>query len=236
MNVAAVVAENLQSVQERVAEAAVRSGRSPDEVRLVAVTKYVSSDVIRHLVTAGCKDLGESRPQALWQKDAELADLPIRWHLVGHLQTNKVRRTLKLERLVCIQSVDRVELLERLEAEAGKLERSVDILLEARVSSDPTKHGFARSELPAAIGMAQRCQFVRLRGLMTMASLEADADQTRQEFTALRQWRDELAEELGAEEELRELSMGMSRDFEIAIECGATIVRVGSALFRGLSL
>ena len=235
MNVAAVVAENLQRVQERVAEAAVRSGRSPDEVRLVAVTKYVSSDVIRHLATAGCKDLGESRPQALWQKDAELADLPIRWHLVGHLQTNKVRRTLKLERLVCIQSVDRVELLERLEAEAGKLERSVEILLEARVSSDPTKHGFARSELPSAIRMAQRCRFVRLRGLMTMASLEADVEQTREEFTRLRQWRDELAEEVGAEEELRELSMGMSRDFEIAIECGATIVRVGSALFRGLS-
>lgn len=233
-NVAAIVADNVQRVRARMARAARRAGRPADSIRLIAVTKYVEADVIRHIVAAGCRDLGESRPQALWKKHEELADLAVRWHLIGHLQTNKVRRTLKLARLECVESADRVPLLESLQAEASKLERSLDVLLEVRVSPDPTKHGFCRDELPSVIRRFDQWPALRLRGLMTMASLHADEDQTRHEFQQLRVWRDELVAESGCAESLRELSMGMSRDFEIAIECGATIVRVGSALVEGV--
>ncbi len=234
MDAQAVVADNVKSVRDRIAEAAAAAGRPPDSIRLVAVTKYVSTDTARWVVSAGCHDLGESRPQTLWQKHDELAGEPVDWHLIGHLQTNKVRRTLKLPRLSLLQSVDRLSLLQRLEREAASLGRPIDILLEARVSPDRSKHGFELVELAEAVGRTLESSWINLRGLMTMASLQADETQTRREFSRLRERRDELATEFNATDSLAELSMGMSRDYPIGIECGATIVRVGSALFRGL--
>lgn len=263
---AAKIAENVAQVRGQIADAARRSGRSADAVTLVAVTKYVSSDVVRPLVDAGCRDLGESRPQLLWDKAAQLADLPIRWHLIGHFQRNKVRRTLPLVTL--IHSVDSPRLLAAIDEEmqskgteviavepgwggtgwggsctaapiSGSQEAAVQrppvpVLLEVHISSDAAKHGFEPAEIEPFLAKAAEYRHVSVRGLMGMASLEGGLDAARREFAALRNLRDRLQLNCPAGVTLDELSMGMSGDFEAAIEEGATIVRVGSALFEGV--
>ena len=230
---AARIAENLARVRERMAAAATASGRSPDDVWLVAVTKYVGPQLARELFAAGCHDMGESRPQELWEKSAVLANLPIQWHLVGHLQRNKVRRTLPFISL--IHSLDSVRLLAAVDAEAALLDRQVPALLEVNVSGEPAKHGFRPDELPALLPTLPDYTHVAIVGLMTMARLEGGAAEARADFAALRQLRDALAPQCPPGIELRELSMGMSGDFEQAIAEGATIVRIGSALFEGVS-
>jgi pyridoxal phosphate enzyme (YggS family) len=201
-------------------------------VKLVAVTKYVHASVVRALVAAGCRELGESRPQELWAKSAELDDLSINWHLIGHLQRNKVERTLPLVSLV--HSADSLRLIAAIDAAAAALGRDVPILLEVNISGDRSKHGFSPEEvsrvLPEVAGLAR----ARVRGLMAMAGREGDVDSARRDFTRLRELRDRLLAELPAGMSLDELSMGMSGDFETAVEEGATIVRVGSALFEGV--
>lgn len=229
-----VISRNVARIRERIAAAASAAGRSADEVRLIAVTKYVAADVARLVIQAGCRELGESRPQALWQKHDQLADLSPNWHLIGHLQTNKVRRTLGLPQLFCIQSVDRLHLLDNLEKEASRFGREINVLLEVRVSADATKHGWTREELPLGVERALSSQHLNLRGLMAMSTLHATEDMIRREFETVRRWRDEIAAEFHAAEQLRELSLGMSRDFKIGIACGATMVRIGSALFEGM--
>jgi PLP dependent protein len=223
------LAENLKAVKERIAEATRRSGRSADGVKLVAVTKYVPLEVVRSLVELGCRDLGESRPQSLWDKAAAVGDQAVSWHLIGHLQRNKVERTVSLVSL--LHSGDSVRLLHAIHVAAAAIGRRVPVLLEINISGDATKHGFApadvESQLPAIASLAH----VEIRGLMGMASREGDLDQARREFASLRQLRDRLREVVPPEIELNELSMGMSGDFEVAIEEGATMVRVGSALF-----
>lgn len=224
--------DNLAEIRERIAAAADRSGRLPSAVTLVAATKTVNIATARALAEAGCLDLGESRPQELWHKAAELADLPIRWHLIGHLQRNKVERTLPLVSL--IHSVDSVRLLAAIDAAAAAIERTTAVLLEVNISGDRTKHGFAPDEISARIAEAMAYRHVRIRGLMGMALLEGGTERARCDFNALRQLRDRLRELAAPNVSLDELSIGMSDDFEVAIEEGATIVRVGSALFEGI--
>jgi hypothetical protein len=224
------IRRNLADVRSRIAEAARRSGRAAEEVRLVAVTKTVGESEIRTLVEAGCTTLGESRPQQLWEKAAALADLPIRWHLVGHLQRNKVRRTLPLVEM--IHSVDSRELVVALQRHAAELDTRVPVLLEVNVSGEPAKHGFAPDELHLMLPELVESRHVEIRGLMCMASLEGGLDVARRDFAALRGLRDRLRRDCPETIRLDELSMGMSGDFEVAIEEGATIVRVGSALFE----
>ena len=214
------------------AAAAQQSGRPPDAVHLVAVTKYVGPAEIRALIDAGCRDLGESRPQSLWEKAAAFADCGVRWHMIGHLQRNKARRTLPC--LSLLHSADNLELLEILDRTAGELGRRLEVLLEVNVSGDAAKHGFSPQEMGDVVAWVSELPRLDVRGLMCMAGLESDADQTRREFARLRQVRDDLAGRLPAGVTLPELSMGMSGDFEAAIEEGATLVRVGSALFEGL--
>jgi hypothetical protein len=226
------LAENLAAVREQIAQAARRSGRRAESVRLVGVTKYADAAHTRLLAEAGLTDLGESRPQALWRKAEALAGLGVRWHLVGHLQRNKVRRTLPLVRLV--HSGDSLRLLEAIHEEAVALGRQSDVLLEVNVSGEQAKHGFASAELEPHLPAIARLSGVRVCGLMAMAGLAGDEGQTRKEFASLRELRDRLRAVAPPEIELGELSMGMSRDFPIAIEEGATIVRVGSALFTGV--
>lgn len=229
------IAANLAAVRDRIAAAAGRSGRSAADVRLVAVTKYACDEAVAALIEAGCHDLGESRPQALWVRAERFRTPDIRWHLVGHLQRNKVARTLPLSAL--IHSVDSERLLAALDAEAGRLGRACDVLLEVNVSGDATKHGVAPGELAALVAAAEKCPRVHVSGLMTMAARESDAERARADFARLRRLRDELLASAGhrplpANVRLSELSMGMSGDFEQAIEEGATIVRIGSALFE----
>jgi PLP dependent protein len=223
----AQIAENVARVRGRIAGAAARSGRSADAVTLVAVTKYAPVELLWPLVEAGCADLGESRPQQLWDRAAALGDLPVRWHMIGHLQRNKVRRTLPLCSM--IHSIDSPRLLDTVEAEA---DRPVSVLLEVNVSGEEAKQGFAPSEVEPFLATLSPVRHVTVRGLMCMAALEGGPDAARRDFAALRELRDRLRPCCPAGVMLDELSMGMSGDFEAAIEEGATIVRIGSALFE----
>lgn len=224
------IADNVAQVRGRIADAAIRSGRTANQVTLVAVTKYVLADAVRPLVAAGCLDLGESRPQQLWDKAAALADLPVRWHLIGHLQRNKVRRTLPLVSMA--HSIDSPRLLAAIDEEAT---RPIPVLLEVNVSGESAKHGFAPEQVEPFLAELASYRNIAVRGLMCMAGLEGGPDDARREFAALRQLRDRLRPHCPPNVTLDELSMGMSGDYEIAIEEGATLVRVGSALFEGVA-
>jgi pyridoxal phosphate enzyme (YggS family) len=226
------ICRNLDCVRERIAAAATRSGRTADSVRLVGVTKYVNSELAGLLFALGVLDLGESRPQELWSKVAALIDLAPTWHLIGHLQSNKVRRTLQTQPL--IHSADSTRILENISREAQLLGLTSELLLEVNISGDRTKHGLAPGEIEPLLPRFASLPNITVSGLMTMAAREGDPDRTRREFAALRELRDRLAPVCPPEISLRELSMGMSGDYEVAIEEGATIVRVGSALFEGL--
>jgi pyridoxal phosphate enzyme (YggS family) len=226
------IADNLARVRARIAAAAVRSGRSADAVRLVAVTKYAGHQAARALIAAGCGDLGESRPQELWDKAAAISDPQVRWHLVGHLQRNKVRRTLPLVSLV--HSVDSQRLLAALDDEAAAADRRVAVLLEVNISGEAAKHGLPHEDVGPLLARAGEFPHVEVRGLMGMAGLSGGETEARREFARLRELRDRLQAGCPAGVSLEELSMGMSQDFEAAIGEGATIVRIGSALFEGV--
>ncbi|HEX5105426.1 MAG TPA: YggS family pyridoxal phosphate-dependent enzyme [Pirellulaceae bacterium] len=227
--------DNVARVRERMAAAAARAGREPHEILLVGVTKYVNTDLMRLLVEeTGVNHLGESRPQDLWRKVESLGGMQIAWHLIGHLQRNKVRRTLAACWGVVIHSVDSLRLLEEINREASEIGRPADVLLEVNISGDANKHGFAPDEMTATLASIAAMQNVCVLGLMTMASLEGGADQARRDFAALRNLLDCLRPHCPEQIVLDQLSMGMSGDYEIAIEEGATMVRVGSALFEGI--
>jgi pyridoxal phosphate enzyme (YggS family) len=191
--------------------------------------------VARALVAAGCRDLAESRPQELWAKAAALGDLavPPRWHLVGHLQRNKVRRTLPL--LTLLHSLDSRRLLEALAAEAAAAGRTCAALVEVNLTDDPQRTGATPAEAEALVAAAAGLPAVHVRGLMGMARApDGDPAAARHDFARLRELRDRLAATVPGGAGLRELSMGMSGDFEAAILEGATIVRIGSAFVAGL--
>jgi pyridoxal phosphate enzyme (YggS family) len=225
------IAENLRRVRERIGRAAESVGRRAEEITLVGVTKYVSAAEADELVAAGCHDLGESRPQELWKKATELKH-PARWHLVGHLQRNKVERTLPLVSL--IHSVDSQRLLAAIHetrTAEDDIAAPTSVLLEVNTSGEAAKHGLAPDAVEAILAGAERYPRVAIRGLMTMAALEGGAAMAARNFAALRELRDRLKPKAPSCVNLEELSMGMSGDFEVAIREGATIVRIGSALW-----
>ncbi len=227
----ATLAARLAAVEERLRAACARAGRQRGDVTLVAVTKTVSPEVAALLHGLGVADLGESRPQELWGKAAALPTT-VRWHLVGHLQRNKVERTLPLVRLV--HSVDSVRLLEAVDAEAGRRGVPADVLLEVNASAEASKQGFSPAEVPGLAPALTSLRHVHVKGLMTMAAYEEDPQKTRPTFVGLRTLRDRLQAELGDSHALTHLSMGMTNDFEVAVEEGATLVRLGTVLFDGL--
>ncbi len=225
------IAENLATVRQRMADAANRSGRTAEAVRLIAVTKYGGSDLSRAVLEAGCADLGENRPQMLWEKADQLHDLPIRWHLVGSLQRNKARRTLPL--LARIHSADSLRLLQTLDRLARETHCSPPVLLEVNVSGDVTKQGFSPEEMPALGEQLQQFSSLAIDGLMCIATNQGP-QYARSDFQRLRELRDHLQAIYPPEVNLSELSMGMSGDYEVAIEEGSTMVRIGSALYDGV--
>jgi hypothetical protein len=227
------IADNLAAVRERIAAAARRSGRRAEDVQLVAATKYVDPESIRQLIAAGCIDLGESRPQQLWQKSDQLPVPGVRWHLIGHLQRNKIRRTLPI--VAIVHSLGSERLLAALDEEARLAGRRVTALLEINMSGEVAKHGLHPDAAQPLLDALAAYPHVEVQGLMTMAPLEGDLDDARRCFARLRELRDRLQTVAPAGAGLRELSMGMSGDFEPAIEEGATIVRIGSALFEGIA-
>jgi pyridoxal phosphate enzyme (YggS family) len=225
------LADRLARVEDRIRAACERAGRPRSAVTLVAITKYVGPTVATLLAELGVLDLGESRPQEVWRKAEPLAPA-VRWHLVGHLQRNKVEKTLR--RIYLIHSVDSPRLLDALDEAAVAQGRPLDVLLEVNVSREANKGGIAPDDLPLLAQRLPALKNVRVRGLMTMAAEVANADDARPTFAELRTLRDELQANIGGAVELEHLSMGMTNDFEVAVEEGATLIRVGSALFEGI--
>jgi len=219
----------LAEVEERIRRACSRAGRKREEVTLVAVTKTVNESVAAALPALGVLNLGESRPQELWKKAAAIPNAS--WHLIGHLQRNKIDRTVPLVSL--IHSVDSPRILDALDTFGRKSERPVPVLLEVNCSREEAKGGFKPDELPAIADSVMSLTGVRVEGLMTMAAYSDDPTACRPTFAELRFLRDQLRIRTGLP--LPHLSMGMSGDFEVAIEEGATFVRIGSTLFEGLS-
>jgi pyridoxal phosphate enzyme (YggS family) len=226
------IADNLARIHERIASAAASVGRGPDDVQLVAVSKYVGIVETEALLNSGCHSLGESRPQQIWEKATAPELSKAEWHLIGHLQRNKVRRTLPLVSL--LHSVDSLRLLEAIEACASELDLTTRVLLEVNCSGDEAKDGLAKEELHRILPELHKLQRVSVCGLMTMAALEGGAAVAERNFAALRELLEEMQCECPPNVKLSELSMGMSQDFEAAVRQGATIVRVGSLLFEGL--
>jgi PLP dependent protein len=226
------IAENVARVRDAIQQAAERSHRSAEQIRLIAVSKYVGVEQIEALVEAGCHDLGESRPQQLWQKAEQLVERPVHWHMIGHLQRNKAKRTLPWIDL--LHSGDSVSLLDTVNTLAIQLNRTLPVLVEINVSGDQTKHGFPPWQLPEVLEQAPDWSGLRICGLMAMAGWGTEPEEARRDFIALRELRDRVAGHVPPQATLEHLSMGMSGDFEVAIEEGATMVRVGSALFEGV--
>ncbi len=214
-----MIDERLQKVRKRVAEAALRSGRSPAEITIVAVSKIKPAANILEAYRAGQRHFGENYVQEFQAKKVQLGELPgAVFHLIGKLQSNKTKPASSL--FDVIQTVDSVKIARRLNEQT---ERQLDVFLELKVSDEPTKGGLTEEELPALKEFVESCENLHLRGLMGMPPWSEDPEKTRPYFRRLR----ETAERLG----LQGLSMGMSHDLEIAIEEGATLVRVGTAIF-----
>lgn len=225
------IANNVAVIRQKIEAAATRSGRSADDVTLVAVSKYVPAELSRLLVQAGCDDLGESRPQQLWEKAQAMSDLEgLRWHLIGHLQRNKVARTLPQVHL--IHSIDSVRIWQAVAKEAQKTQRTMAGLLEVNVSGDESKHGFAVNEIETVLASHLETPGLKIQGFMAMASREGGPDVAARDFETMRKIQQQMQTRFAPEHPLQQLSMGMSRDFELAIEHGATLVRVGSALLE----
>ena len=218
---------NLVAVQERIAAAARRAGRSPETVLLVAVSKTIDVDRVRSAIEAGVPALGENRVQEAREKIAVLGrSRP--WHLIGHLQTNKVRDAVECFDL--IHSVDRLPLAEAISRRATETGRRVDVLVQVNVGEEPQKGGLSPADLRAALAAMAALPGLRLRGLMAIPPLPKDPEDSRPHYQEMRKLLDG-ARSWGLGPDFTELSMGMSGDFEVGVEEGATIVRVGTAIF-----
>ncbi|MBK7034590.1 MAG: YggS family pyridoxal phosphate-dependent enzyme [Ignavibacteria bacterium] len=214
---------NLTVIRSRIDNAARRSGRGPDEIKLVAVSKMHPVETLRKAMAADASVFGENKVQEAESKVLEIGRDGVEWHLIGHLQSNKARKAVQL--FDVIQSVDSVELAERLERICIEVGRDkLSVFAQVDLAGEVTKSGIAESELPSLVAYLKTCQHLQLKGLMLLPPFFDDPDATRPYFKRLREIRDEILP--GGE-----LSMGMSHDFEVAIEEGATVVRVGTAIF-----
>jgi PLP dependent protein len=225
----AAIASNLHSVRSRIDAAARRAGRDPSHVRLIAVSKMFDADHVRAAWSAGQRDFGENKVQEALQKIGGTADMEIRWHLIGHLQSNKARKAVGA--FGCIHSVDSLDLLRKLDAAAVEIGTSPDVLVQLDLAREETKFGAAVDDARRLVEEGCAARGVRLRGLMLIPPWNEDQEQTRPWFKRLRDLRDSWLSEGVPANCLAQLSMGMSHDFEAAIEEGATLVRVGTAIF-----
>jgi pyridoxal phosphate enzyme (YggS family) len=214
------------------ARPAARAGRDPASIRLVAVSKTFPSDAVRAAADAGQIDFGENKVQEALQKIDETRDLAIRWHLIGHLQSNKAK---KVDRFGVIHSIDSAELLAKVDAAAAAAGRRIDLLVQVDLAGEATKHGAREDDLAAIFDAARAARATQIIGLMLLPPAMDDANAARPYFRALRDVRGRLLARGVDPSMLRELSMGMSHDFEVAVEEGSTMVRVGTAIFGGRS-
>jgi pyridoxal phosphate enzyme (YggS family) len=223
------IADRLAGVRERIAAAARSAGRDPSSILLVAVSKTFPIEAVREAYAAGHRDFGENRVQEGLQKIVSSADLPIRWHLLGHLQTNKARKAAPA--FATIHSVDSVELLRKLDAAAAEAGRTPELLIQVDLAGEATKSGVALDGVPPLLDAAGALKAARVVGLMTLPPIPESPEDARPYFTRLRGLRDQWLAAGVPAPMLRELSMGMSADFEVAIQEGSTMVRVGTAIF-----
>ncbi len=217
-----MLAQKLELVEQRICAAAASCGRRREDIRLIAVTKKFPAQVLREAYALGLRDFGENYVQEFEEKSPALIHMPdARYHLIGHLQSNKTKKAAEL--FHTIQTVDSAKLARRLDGALSEERRPLDVLIEVKLSEEAAKAGAAPGDLPAVIDAIQACRNLRLKGLMTMPPWSDNPETTRPYFARLYQ--------LARKHQLQELSMGMSHDLEAAIEEGATMVRIGTALF-----
>lgn len=231
------IAENIKAVRERIRDTARRVGRDPSGIKLVAVSKTVDVDRIKEAVLAGITILGENRVQEAKDKIEEFNRVQtsdsrlqtVSWHMVGHLQTNKAKTAVQLFDL--IHSVDSIHLAEEIDRQARKIEKIQRVLIEVNLGGEETKYGVSPEEVIDTFKEISRLKNISIEGLMVMPPFSEDPEKVRPYFKELRELRDRINELRVRSYELRDLSMGMSNDFEVAIEEGATMVRIGTAIF-----
>lgn len=221
---------NLENVQSRILSACLRAGRDPKEVTLLPVSKTMDEARIRLAYQAGCRDFGENKVQEAWGKWEAMQDLPdINWSVIGHLQTNKAKLVARFASE--FQALDSLRVAEALERHLQQMGRSLDVFVQINTSGEASKYGLSPEEVPSFIRALAPFTSLRVRGLMTLALFSSEAERVRQCFVLLRGLRERVCDEYQGSAIPAELSMGMSGDFEIAIEEGATVVRVGQAIF-----
>jgi hypothetical protein len=219
--------DKIESIAERIEK--IRSGL-PESIRLIAVSKQVSADAIRVAYAAGIRDFGENRVQEEAKKQEELQDLTdITWHLIGHLQSNKAAKAL--QQFQWIQSVDTLKLAQRLDLLAGELSCSPFICLQVKILPDPDKFGWSIPDIMASLAELNKCQHLRIRGLMTILPQGLDDSQTLEGFKSLGRLAEKIDEQNLSNIKMEQLSMGMSGDYHLAIKAGATMIRLGRTLF-----
>jgi len=223
------IAEKLTQIRERIAAAAERGGRDPGEVVLVAVTKTRSLEDVEAVMEAGAVDLGENYVQELVDKAKQMAEADVRWHAIGHVQTNKARDLVDVVSLV--HSLDSLRLAKEFDKRAARIDRQIPALLQVNVAGEESKFGVDEAGLLELAPQVAELEHVRLAGLMTMPPYVEDGEENRPHFARLRDLRDDLIERGLPADRLKQLSMGMTSDFEVAVEEGATLVRVGTAIF-----
>jgi hypothetical protein len=223
------IQNRLNSARERINRAAARAGRRAEDITLIAVSKTFDASLIQRAVEAGAREFGENRVQEAVAKAPLVEGEGVRWHLIGHLQSNKARAAV--ETFDVIHSIDSLKLVERLDRIAGELNRRPVALVQVDLGHEAAKTGAAEEELPEIIEALDRATHLDFRGLMTLPPFFEDAEEARSYFRRLREIRDAINRSRPSERRIRELSMGMSHDFEVAIEEGATMVRVGTAIF-----
>lgn len=223
-----MIKENLEEVREKIRQACQRSGRREEDVTLISVSKTKPVEMLKEAYEAGSRDFGENRVQEILEKYGQMPE-DVRWHMIGHLQKNKVRQVI--DKAVLIHSVDTVELAEQIEKDAAKRDLTVDILLEVNVAEEESKFGFRTEEVEAAVMKIKELPHVRIKGLMTIAPFVSNSEDNREVFKKLYQLYVDIRSKNIDNVNMSVLSMGMTGDYEVAVEEGATMIRVGTGIF-----
>ncbi len=224
-----MISDNINTIREKVSHACVRAGRSPSDVTLIAVAKTFPADAVREAFNAGAADVGENYVQELLAKRGELDALAVRWHFIGHLQSNKVK--LIVPWIHMIHAVDSVPLATEIDRRASGAGRVIECLIEVNTTGEETKFGVPPGQVAALVRSLAPCDHVSIGGLMTIGPFLPEAEGSRPMFRRLRELKEEIASSTQANVRMRHLSMGMTGDFEVAIEEGATHIRIGTAIF-----
>ncbi len=223
-----MIKENLEEVREKIRQACQRSGRREEDVTLISVSKTKPVEMLREAYEAGSRDFGENRVQEIMEKYGQMPE-DVRWHMIGHLQKNKVRQVI--DKAVLIHSVDTVELAEQIEKDAAKRDLTVDILLEVNVAEEESKFGFRTEEVEAAVMKIKEFPHVHIKGLMTIAPFVSNSEDNREVLKKLYQLYVDIRSKNIDNVNMSVLSMGMTGDYEVAVEEGATMIRVGTGIF-----